>query len=434
VHFRPTCDCLITAAAELTVRIMSTAATVEHAPSRLRWIHSTRLHAILYAFIAVGMPFLMLRAYLQERIGELSASTYQVWGIELPWMPTLALAVGIPALLLLARHINRGHVFAAAVIFLMIAYAQYINDYYFGHRFYELQMNWHYFGYMLFGIMVYRDLAPRGRSPAYIIRFTFIAALLFSTFDESFQSFINNRVFDSGDISKDVWGSLMGVLFMYSGKHQFAGWRPIRHRRLSEYFQYPGSTFILLGTLSFSLLTYSSLLNDHSEVWQVVCLALATFGLVFALLHLSQFRPVAWGLLALAVLALGAQAWAFAKYRDSGMVYWQPGLAVYRGFVWPYFDFAILPDGTFHPATKLHRFNPRDRLFFLRQRADIILVAAGPQAEGGDGFYDKKTHFMYNPNLKRGSQIIILPTDQACRVFNRLKKEGKNVLFVVNND
>jgi VanZ family protein len=412
---------------------MSMARPVAYAPSRFGWIHSTRLHLILMAFLAVGMPFLMLRAYMQERIGMLSTSTFELWGIHIPWVLLVALVVGAVALVLLRPYINRGRLAAAGIGLLMLAYAQYINDYYYGHRFYELQMNWHYFAYMLFAIMAYRDLSPRGFTPTRVIAMTYVGALVFSSFDEGFQFFINNRVFDSGDISKDVWGALMGTLLVYSGSGEVTSWLPLRHRRLRDYFKYPGSLLVLLGTVGFSLVTYSSLLNDRREIGQVLCLTAVTVVAVFALLHFSQFPPVGWILVVAAALALATQGWALVKYRDSG-IYWQPGLAVYRGFVWPYFDFVILPDGGFHPATKLHSFNPRDRLFFLRQCADIILIGAGPHGEGGNGFYGKKPHFMYNPDLKRGSQIVILPTEQACREFNRLKKEGKNVLFVVNND
>jgi len=34
---------------------------------------------------------------------------------------------------------------------------------------------------------------------------------------------------------------------------------------------------------------------------------------------------------------------------------------------------------------------------------------------------------------KRAAQIVILDTPTACREFNRLKKEKKNVLFVIHN-
>jgi VanZ family protein len=437
---------------------MSTVATARQAPSGL--IHSTRLHLILTALLVVGMPFLMLRAFLQEAIGRVSRAMLQLGGLEIPWVLLAVVAVGIPAVLLLRPYVNRGRLVAAVIGLLMIAYAQYINDYYYGHRFYELQMNWHYFAYMFVAIMFYRDLAPRGYAPATVILVTYFAALLFSTFDEAFQAFINNRVFDLGDISKDAWGSLIGMLIVYSGSGELTSRLPIRQRHLRDYLRNPRSVLILLCVFGFFLLTYSSLLNSglalptlgsiqeaglslpvrtvllntlRATAW-VGCLALASFAAVFALLHLSQFRPVAWVLLAVAVLAVGVQVWACAKYWDRGIVYWRPGLAVYRGFVWPYFDFVILPNGVLHPATKLHDFNPRDRAFFLHQCADIILIGAGPLGEGGNGFMSKKPHFMYNEDLKRGSQIIILPTDQACRAFNRLKKEGKNVLFVVNND
>jgi hypothetical protein len=413
---------------------MSTAATAQHPPSRLRWIHSARLHLVLTALLVVGMPFLMLRAYLQDAIGRTSASTFRLWGADVPWVLVVVAVVGLPGLLLLRPYINRARLVAVGIALLMIAYAQYINDYYFGHYFYELQNNWHYFAYMFFAIIVYRDLAPRGYTPARVIGITCGTALILSTFDEAFQWFINQRVFDSGDISKDVWGSLMGVLLVYGGSGQVTSWLPIRHRQLRDYFRSAGSMFVLLGVAGFGLLTYCSLLNNAGQIPLNVGLTLATFGLVFALLHLSQFRPWRWAMIAVAATAVATQAWALVRYHDTGVTYWRPGLAIYRGFPWPYFDFVVLPNGMLHPASKLHTFNPRDRQFFLKQRADIILIGSGPHGEGGNGFVSKKTHFMYNADTKRGSQIVIQPTQQACETFNRLKKEGKNVLFVVNND
>ncbi|MBP9026707.1 MAG: VanZ family protein [Phycisphaerae bacterium] len=413
---------------------MSTAVTTRYAPSRLEWIHSTRLHLVATALLVVCMPFLMLRAYLQDAIGRASAATFPFMGVDVPWVLVVASVVGVGLLALLWPYLNRGRLVAAGIAVLMIAYGQYINDYYFGHEFYELQLNWHYFAYMFFAVILYRDLTPRGYKPATIIGLTVGVSLALSTFDELFQTFVNNRFFDTGDISKDVWGGVMGLLLVYNGSSELRSWLPLRHRRLSEYFKSPGSMMLLLGVTSLGLLTYCSLLNIADEIPITIYLTIGTFVVTFLILHLSQFRPWRWAMITIAVLAIGAQAWALVHYRDSGMVYWRPGLAVYRGLVWPYFDFAILPNGTLHPATKLHEFNPRDRGFFLKQCADIILIGAGPHGEGGHGFMSRKTHFMYNPNTKRGSQVIIQPTPQACETFNRLKKEGKNVLFVVNND
>ncbi|NLG43555.1 MAG: VanZ family protein [Phycisphaerae bacterium] len=411
---------------------MTTAHPVVYASSRFRWIHSTRLHLVLTSFLVVGLPFLMLRAYMQERLGMLSLWEVELWGVHVPVVPTVAAVVAVIGLWKVRPYINRRRVAAVAVAILMVAYAQYINDYYYGHVFYEIQMNWHYLAYMLIVFMAYRDFAPRGFTPDRVIRITYGGSLVLSSFDEGFQFFLNNRVFDSGDISKDVWGCLMALLIIYSGSRE-AKWLPLRHRHLLDYFRHPGSLMLLLGIFNFSFLTYASLLNERREIPQVVCLTLATVGVAFALIHVSQFRPMGRILLGLLVLAVAVQAWALVKYRNADL-YWRPGLAFYRGIVWPYFDFVILPDGTFHPATKLHEFRPRDRQFFLRQCSDIILIGSGPRGEGGNGFMTKRPHFMYNPDLKRGTQIVILPTKNACEEFNWLKKEGKNVLFVVNND
>ena len=80
---------------------MSTAVTTRYAPSRLEWIHSTRLHLVATALLVVCMPFLMLRAYLQDAIGRASAATFPFMGVDVPWVLVVASVVGVGLLALL---------------------------------------------------------------------------------------------------------------------------------------------------------------------------------------------------------------------------------------------------------------------------------------------------------------------------------------------
>jgi len=83
---------------------------------------------------------------------------------------------------------------------------------------------------------------------------------------------------------------------------------------------------------------------------------------------------------------------------------------------------------------KKHFFNGQDQQFFLSQKPDILLIGSGHHGKGGKGFkIEEGSTFSYNEHILKGTQIIILKTPDACKVFNRLKKEGKKVLFVIHS-
>ena len=69
----------------------------------------------------------------------------------------------------------------------------------------------------------------------------------------------------------------------------------------------------------------------------------------------------------------------------------------------------------------------------LRKGVDIIIIGSGMDGLGGKGFPDESNFFKYNPFFKRGTQVIILKNSEACELFNRLKRENKNVLFILHN-
>jgi hypothetical protein len=107
---------------------------------------------------------------------------------------------------------------------------------------------------------------------------------------------------------------------------------------------------------------------------------------------------------------------------------------VYKGIPIVFYDVMIFPNGTFRLVDKKHYFNSRDQTFFMEHKPDIIIIGSGAEGLGGRGFVKQSPHqFMYNPHIQRGTQVIILKTPEACEVFNRLKRERKNVLFVLHN-
>ena len=162
----------------------------------------------------------------------------------------------------------------------MIGFAQQITDYYFGHRFYEIQVNWHYFAYAIFALMAYRDLKPRGYSLARTMIVTFGLAVAYSTFDEAFQLAMSSRIFDVSDIAKDTWGVTTGITtILVGGEHpelRRGAWRRIRHPRLRDYFSHPPSVWILQVVFGIFFLGYSSLLTESRYAGLIAQLVVAS--------------------------------------------------------------------------------------------------------------------------------------------------------------
>ena len=392
----------------------------------------------MYSMLLVATPFILLQSFLVETIGRVSGTTVALGGLDIPIVAAGALVLVIAAAVYFRSHITRRLIIAVVIVLLMITLAQQITDYYFDHNFYDLQQNWHYIAYGIFAYMLYRDLHPRGWPAARIMLLTYCAALLFSTFDETFQMHLSSRVFDVSDIAKDVSGALMGIVLVYlggpMGETLLANWRPIRHHRLRDYLDHPVSALVLMTAFAALLVCISSLLSDFEHWPIVVALTVGGFVLFFLLLHLSQYKWCKYTLLTVVVLGVAAQAWSFFKYRSDYIVHNRFGLTVYKGIPVPFFDLMVFPDGGFRLVDKKHYFNSRDQAFFLRRKPDILLIGSGSRGLGGKGFFETAPNqFIYNRYTKQGTQVIILPTPEACRRFNQLKQEKKNVLFVLHN-
>jgi VanZ family protein len=409
-----------------------------HATSRMDWIHSPRFHVILYSLLLVITPFLMVRDFLQPAIAKLSTSVVRLGTLAVPVVPTVALVLLVTLLVVLRSRLAWRHVFAGVLGLGMIALAQQVADYYFDHLFYELQQNWHYIAYGIFAFMIHRDLGPRGVPLPRIMLLTFFFAATYSAVDEAFQMHMGSRVFDMGDIAKDVWGAAAGMGMLYVGSRRSRNlWtdvRELRKRELGAYLKSPASVFLLLFILGFLFLCFASVLTDPPYWKHILLFTVASFVVVFGLLHYSQFRAGKIVLLALVGICLVTQSFFFLKHRTEHVVYNRYGLTVYKGIPIPFFDVLFFPDGTFRLVDKKHYFNDRDRTFLLRQEPDILLIGSGSQGLGGKGFAGElPTHFVFNRFSQRGTQVIILPTPEACGLFNRLKQERKNVLFVLHN-
>lgn len=415
---------------------MGVSATLS-APPRLAWIHSTRVHVELYSFLLVVTPLVMLRSFLQQFIAKLSDYEFSIFGFHLPVILTIVTVLAVALFLWNWRRVTRWHLLAIGIVIAMDFVAQQVADYYMDHRFYDLQQNWHYVAYGLFSWMMYRDLAPRGWPLARIILLTVSLALLFSTFDEAFQKFVNTRVFDICDIAKDAYGSMAGLVIVSLGgsrRGELLANRRLRHPRLKDYFTHPLTALISGITFTLLLLVFGSLLSDADYLATAVLLAVAAFVFIWMVVHLSQFRIPRYLMIGLLAAGILTQAFFFLRHRHDGIVYNRFGLTVYKGIPIPYFDVLIFPDGHFRLVDKKHIFNAADRRFLYKQDADILLIGSGSQGRGGNGFPARAvSQFTFNPFTQRATHVIIMKTDDACKTFNRLRKDRKNVLFVLHN-
>lgn len=405
---------------------------------KVPWYHSTRIHLEMYSALLIATPFIMLQSYLQQAISRFSRLDFTIFDAKIPVVLVIA-AVLISALVIIFRKkITRRGIIAGMVVVVMITVAQQITDIYANHRFYDLQQNWHYIAYGIFAFMMYRDLEPRGMPLHRIMLWTYVIAILYSAFDEAFQRHMTNRVFDISDIAKDSWGSVMGmVLLLVGGRHSDAllkDWRKLRHARIADYFRHPMTLLLLMTALTLILVFVGSLLTEYEYLGTVILITLGIFLVLFAIWHLSQYRIAAYVMLSLFTLGLAAQTYSFVRHRDEYITHNRYGLTVYKGIPLPFFDIIFYRNGTFRMVDKKHSFNQLDRSYFLQQYPDIIVIGSGAHGKGGQGFPRPiPSQFILSPFTKRGVQVIILETPKACEVFNRLKKERKNVVFVLHN-
>jgi len=185
---------------------------------------------------------------------------------------------------------------------------------------------------------------------------------------------------------------------------------------------------------TFFFVFFSSLLTDFAFWKYIIILTFGASAIFLILLHISQYKRVKIFMTVVLILLISAQLGFFLKFRHQGIVYNCYALSVYKGIPLPFFDIMIYPNGMFRLVDKKHSFNQGDRRFMLRQKPDIIVIGSGIYKKGGKGFPKKAiSQFIYNRYTHKGTQVIILENKKACNLFNRLKKENKNVLFILHN-
>ena len=405
--------------------------------SQTLWLYSTRVHVFMYALLLIATPFILLRNYLVQGIAYATDSSTTLLGTEIKIVPVAAVIVFLLLLVIYRSYITRLRLLSLGIGIVIIALAQQITDYYFGRNYYDLQQNWHYLAYGIYSFIIYRDLEPRGIPLYKIMLITYFSAMTLSLLDEITQVFISSRVFDICDVGKDVIGVHVGMIITYFGGKQstqlFRNASHIRHRKFRNYHKHPFTLMFLLFVLNFIFLSIGSFLTEKEYVFTVVILTIVIFAAFLAILHLSQFKTIRNVMLAILAALIIVQGYFYFKYRDDNIIYTDYGLTVYKGIPLPFFDIMIHPNGMFRPVDKKHLFNQRDREFLLKQKVDIIVISSGTYGKGGKGFENSHHCFIYNKYTQKATQIIIQRNKEACETFNRLKRENKNVLFILHN-
>ncbi len=393
---------------------------------------------ILFTILVVATPFVVVTKFLQGSVHFISHLTLSPFGIEIPVVVIIAISLFLGFILWQWKNISLRRIRNSLVVLAMIVLAHQVQDLYLGMSIYDLQMNWHYIAYSAYAFVFFRAFYVRGIPITKMIFVSVLSALAMSTFDELFQFFLSHRTFDVSDIAKDMWGAMMGVVLVLFVSETYGSvdlrLKSIRHKKIRDYFRYPLSALVIMGAFPLLLLLLSPLLTEHKYIGLMAIIVPILFVTLFTIIHLSQlrsFRIVLQGVIVLILLTLTG---SFLVHRNANINYVKPNLIVYKGLPVAFLDLMIYPNGLPRLVDKKESFNDQDQSFLLKQEPDILLIGSGFNGKGGKGFHiGEGSTFLYNKYLHRGTQVIILKTPDACKVFNRLKREGKNVLFIIHN-
>ncbi len=395
-------------------------------------------HRILYILLLIATPFLLLQNYLQSVIGELSNLTYAVGNFDIPVTVTIAI-IGVVVILSFSFHkLNRIRLISWFVVLLLFWIGQKSTDYYFNHKFYELQYNWHYFAYAIFAYLNYRALSLKNAPSQKIILLTFISALAASTLDEFLQMPLSNRIFDVGDISKDLWGTMIGLFIIYfileNGSILINGWK-IRQSKLKDYFKNPLSLLILLFILAYIFMVIASLLTETTFILSTILITILIFGVVLLTIHLTQYKLSRNIIIVIISVVFVTQGYYINKYFNDNIVSTSNNILIYKGIPIIYFDVLIYPDGLLRLVDKKKVFNQRDQETIFDVCDNIIVFGTGGDGTGGKGFpLIDETQFVFNETNNQGIQIILQKNNDACDTYNRLKAEGKKPALIYHNN
>ena len=396
------------------------------------------IQMLMFGFLVVMTPFVVVVRYLQGAVHTISHLKFSLFGLELPIIASLIVAGLIAFLIWQRAKIDKTRIIACLIIIGMVAVSQNVQDLYGDMSVYDLQRNWHYIAYSGFVFFFFQAFYVRGMPLAKMIILSFLIAIGMSIFDETFQFFMSNRIFDISDIAKDSWGAVTGLILVLFVAQK---WGTIKFRehtfwqkRFVDYGRDPLGAFTIVGVTSWMSISISPLLTD--EVY-IIPLTLTIIGCSIAgvlLIHLLQFKKVRMVIISIAVLIAIGLTGSFIINKGKNITHVSNRLIVYNGIPYPFYDLMIYPSGLCRFVDKKHFFNGQDQQFFAKQKnADILIIGSGFEGVGGKGYrVNEGTMFIFNEYSKRASQIIILKTPDAVKVYNRLRKVGKNVLFVIH--
>ncbi len=399
--------------------------------NKIRNINLPAINMLLYSGLLVATPFIMLQNYLQGWVKSLSSFNVHFGQLQFPFVVLVAIAFAVIAAIMFREKITVKNLKWALFSFLWLAFGQWVSDFYINYSFYDLQNNWHYLAYFVFAFIVFRALGKRNWQPNKVNYAIYIIAAFVSLFDEIFQNMLSERIFDLSDVAKDLWGVSLGIViinvFVFAnesmGQKTGKGSKTSRHK--SVWF---------ISSFSFCFLFASSLLTDAGYADFVLFLTILLFIPVFFVLRYWKGKTKKWIKAILAILIAG-QLSVFALFHGHNFILHNNFLTIYKGIPLVFFDVAVFPDHTFRYADKKTEFNKTDKETLLKYKPDILLIGAGKNMDGGNGFpFKDKSHFIYNQYTNSAVQVIILDSKSACRKYNELSKKGLKTLFVLHKD
>ena len=396
-----------------------------------------QINLILYILLLIMTPFLLLQNYLQAAIGVASNASFTVAGHSIPYTVLIALILLLTAFILLRKRIRLYHILLTTGVLLLFWIGQQLTDFYFNHKFYELQHNWHYLAYSGFAILSWRYGLSKGKTSAQIILYTLVFAFSVSLLDEIAQVPLSNRVFDICDIAKDIYGAVIGNVFIFyvleEGKN-IPKKLQLTHPKLKDYFNNPLTLLVYEYLFVLIFLSITSILSMSEYFLIAFPLPVIVFIVIWFAIHLLQYKTSKILVTGLTGLMIVAGLTSFAIHSKKNITYNRYGITIYKGIPIPYLDIMIYENGTWRIVDKKHEFNVRDQRTILKYATDILLIGSGSDGLGGKGFPgNEPVQFIFNPNTGKMTQVIILRTPQACKLYNIMKKENKNVTFILHN-
>ena len=176
----------------------------------------TLRNLVLYSLLIIATPFILLQNYFQWAISTASRLYFEVGTIQVPWILFITLILMVVVLGLTYKQITKYRIIGIGIVVALWILGQNSTDYYFSHKFYELQHNWHYIAYGIFSFIIYRYLKKvKRKDNSQIILITVFSAVSLSAFDEFIQIPLSDRTYDICDIGKDYWGATIGLYFVF---------------------------------------------------------------------------------------------------------------------------------------------------------------------------------------------------------------------------